>query len=93
MSEEIGINIELYHSNIKKLNASISDITSDLNKFQAFDKTNISPFKDDLENMIQAIQLLEKYKAILKQDVNTLRETGDAIRKKDEELAASTYQV
>lgn len=94
MFERIAINIELYYANIQKLNAAVSDINGGFNKYQAFDQTNINPFKEDLENMVEAIQLLNKYKAYLQQDVDTLRKTGDAVKKKDEELARdTTYQL
>lgn len=93
MSEQVSINIDLFHANVDKLKSSLSDLTSGLNKNQTFTTTNISPFKDDLENLVKAIQLLEKYKAFLEEDIHTLKGTGDSIREKDEELARNNNNL
>ncbi|WP_153463044.1 TIGR04197 family type VII secretion effector [Sediminibacillus terrae] len=87
MAEEVGINIDVFRSNIKKLQSSVSGLESGMKTNRSFEKTNIKPFIDDLENTIKAIELLEEYKTLLISDINTLEETGEKMREKDEELA------
>ncbi|WP_371069048.1 TIGR04197 family type VII secretion effector [Sediminibacillus sp. JSM 1682029] len=87
MAEEVGINMDVFRSNIKKLQSSVSGLESGMKTNRSFDKTNIKPFIDDLENTIKAIELLEEYKTLLISDINTLEETGEKMREKDEELA------
>lgn len=86
MSQEVSININLFHSNLSKLQTAVADIN--LNKTtHSFGKTNIEPFTKDLENIIETMELLERYKSILQADVTTLEKTGEQMREKDEELA------
>ncbi len=80
----------VFRSNISKLKSSVTNIeikqpTSTLSK------TNIEPFTKDLENVIEAIELLERYKKILETDITTLEQTGEKMREKDEELAAVNH--
>lgn len=92
MSKEVSINMSVFRSNVSKLKSSVTDIeikqpTSTLSK------TNIEPFTKDLENVIEAIELLERYKKILETDITTLEQTGEKMREKDEELAAVNHPI
>lgn len=90
MAEEVGINIGVFQSNISKLGSSVVSIESSIKTNYTFDKTNIKPFMDDLENTIEAIQLLQKYKTLLDSDIDTLENVGDKMKENDERLAALT---
>ncbi|MGY0691180.1 TIGR04197 family type VII secretion effector [Virgibacillus sp. FSP13] len=88
MGEEVGINIGVFRSNVKNLRSSLSDLESGIKTSRTFDKTNITPFMDDLENTIKAIELLKKYKTLLDTDITTLGEVGERMRENDERLAS-----
>ncbi|WP_066074075.1 TIGR04197 family type VII secretion effector [Neobacillus soli] len=87
MSGEIGINIDLFRTNVEKLKSSLTGLQMDSSKNRSFNQTNIDPFKEDLQNVIKTIQLLEKYKALLGTDIYTLQKTGESIRENDEHVA------
>ncbi|WP_106496023.1 TIGR04197 family type VII secretion effector [Lentibacillus sp. Marseille-P4043] len=86
MGEEVGINIGVFRSNVKNLRSSLSDLESGIKTSRTFDKTNITPFIDDLENTIKAIELLKKYKTLLDTDITTLGDIGEKMRETDENL-------
>src|SRR5690625_6556293 len=90
MAEEVGINIGVFQSNTSKLRSSVSGIEGSIKTNYTFDKTNIKPFMDDLENTIEAIQLLQKYKTLLDSDIDTLKNVGEKMKENDEILAAIT---
>ncbi|MTW86061.1 TIGR04197 family type VII secretion effector [Virgibacillus dakarensis] len=87
MAEVVGINIGEFQSNIEKLRSSLSGLESSIKTSRTFDKTNIAPFTDDLENTIKAVKLLEEYKTLLDTDITTLEDTGEQMRENDENLA------
>ncbi|WP_164216040.1 TIGR04197 family type VII secretion effector [Virgibacillus sp. YIM 98842] len=84
---EVGINFDVFRSNVDNLRSSASNLESSIKTSRTFDKTNISPFIDDLENIIQAAELIDKYKTLLNEDINTLEHVGEQMRQNDEELA------
>jgi len=90
MAEEVGINIGVFQSNTSKLRSSVSGIEGSIKTNYTFDKTNIKPFMDDLENTIEAIQLLRKYKTLLDSDIGTLENVGEKMKENDERLASIT---
>lgn len=87
MGEEIGIKIEVFRANIKKLRSSLSRLDSGIPKNRSFHRTNITPFTDDLENTIKAIELLIRYKSLLDADIRSLEDIGERIWETDERLA------
>lgn len=91
MTREVGINIDLFRSNVGKLSDSLSGLQTNNIKTSTFSKTNINPFKQDLENMIKAVELLEKYKLILETDITTLKQTGESIREHDLKIALTFH--
>ncbi|MDE5415226.1 TIGR04197 family type VII secretion effector [Alkalihalobacterium chitinilyticum] len=87
MSKEVSINISVFRSSVSKLKTSVARIEAK-RPTNAFRNTNIEPFTKDLENAIEAIELLERYKGILEADVTILEQTGEQMREKDQELAS-----
>ncbi|WP_207368863.1 TIGR04197 family type VII secretion effector [Heyndrickxia coagulans] len=86
---EIKLNVELFNSNIEQLQAAVSDMETNLIKTTSFDQTNINPFKEELKQVTKAMELLRKYKSILEADIQTLKNTGEAIKKLDEQIEKS----
>ena len=86
---EIKLNVELFNSNIEQLQAAVSDMETNLIKTASFDQTNINPFKEELKQVTKAMELLSKYKSILEADIQTLKNTGEAIKKLDEQIEKS----
>jgi type VII secretion effector (TIGR04197 family) len=87
MAEEVGIKISEFNSNISKLRSAVSSINSSIKTTREFEKTNIEPFTNDLETMIEAIELLEKYKQMLNTDINALDNVGKEMIENDQQLA------
>ncbi|MGG3965543.1 TIGR04197 family type VII secretion effector [Heyndrickxia faecalis] len=58
-------------------------------KTTSFDHMNINPFKEELKQVTKAMELLRKYKSILEADIQTLKNTGEAIKKLDEQIEKS----
>lgn len=90
MSEEIVLNIALFTDNIIALRNSVNKLEDYMSKSETFDKTNITPFTHDLENMIQAIELLEQYKALFLEDITVIEDVGEKLREQDELLSKPT---
>lgn len=86
---EIKLNVDLFNSNIEQLQAAVSDLETSLIKTTSFDHTNINPFKEKLKQVTKAMELVRKYKSILEADIQTLRKTGESIRKLDEQIEKS----
>ncbi|AVD55626.1 TIGR04197 family type VII secretion effector [Heyndrickxia coagulans] len=86
---EIKLNVELFNSNIEQLRAAVSDMETNLIKTTSFDQTNINPFKEELKQVTKVMELLRKYKSILEADIQTLKNTGEAIKKLDEQIEKS----
>ncbi|MFD2655186.1 TIGR04197 family type VII secretion effector [Gracilibacillus thailandensis] len=92
MSKEVSINMSVFRANVAKLKTALADIETNTTT-NSFSKTNIEPFTKDLENVIEAMELLEQYKNILEADVSTLEQTGEQMREKDEELASVNHPI
>lgn len=90
MANEIKLNIELINSNIDKLRSSVDHLESNINGNESFQGTNIKPFIEDLENLIKAIELLNKYKAMFYDDLIGMEKVAEELRQQDEKLARST---
>lgn len=87
MSDRISINIGLYNENMDNLSNEISSVEGTVKTSETFDKTNITPFTNDLEHTIRAIELLDKYKELLVEDIAVFKKTGEKIREQDEALS------
>lgn len=90
MSEEIKINIEIFSSYITNLHTVTSNLHSDLSPKGKLESTNIEPFTEDLETIVDAIDLLDRYKQMLDSDIDILEELGEKIDEKDKEIAQKT---
>ncbi|GAA5417110.1 hypothetical protein Pryu01_02171 [Paraliobacillus ryukyuensis] len=86
MVKQVSINTNVFQSNVNKLKTSVSNIQTKKN-IHSFSKTNIRPFTKDVEQIVDAIALLEKYKVILEADIVTLSETGDQMETTDIRLS------
>lgn len=87
MAGEVGINMGVFQSNVSHLRSSASSIESSIKTSTTFDKTNIQPFTKDLENVIKAVELLQKYKTLLYADITALESTGETMQENDKKLA------
>lgn len=90
MGEEIKLNKGLYNSHLDNLNTAVTDVEGTIEKNLVFDKTNITPFTNDLENTIKAIELLDRYKQLFIDDIAIFREKGEILSQQDEQLAQNT---
>lgn len=69
------------------LKSSTGNISSSMKTNRTLEMTNINPFTKDLEQTITAIELLEKYKALLESDNTILKDTGETMKENDEQIA------
>ncbi|MGP4040975.1 TIGR04197 family type VII secretion effector [Gracilibacillus sp. D59] len=92
MSKEVSINMNVFRSNVSKLRSAVAEIETNKTT-NSFSKTNIEPFTKDLENVIEAMELLEQYKTILESDIVTLEQTGEQMKEQDEKLASVNYPI
>lgn len=90
---EVGINSDVFRSNVDNLRNSLTDLESKIKTNRTFEKTNITPFTNDLENIIKAVELINKYKIMLDQDISTLKDVGEQMKQNDEELARRNNHV
>ncbi|MFA8437470.1 TIGR04197 family type VII secretion effector [Pueribacillus sp. YX66] len=90
MSKEIKLNTELFRSNVKSLRSSLDGLYVSMGRNKSFNMTTINPFKNDLENVMRALELLEKYKALLNADINKLQKTGEEMIEQDERISHYT---
>ncbi|WP_010532269.1 TIGR04197 family type VII secretion effector [Lentibacillus jeotgali] len=86
MTKEIGINMGVFSSNISKLRSSVSALDGSIKKDWTYNKTNISPLTNDLENTIRAMELLKRYISLMEADINTLEIIGERLQEIDDRL-------
>lgn len=87
MGGKVSIDIAEFDANISTLESKIAELTNDMNIPSEFEKTNIEPFTKDLQKVIQAKQLLSRYKEFIKKDSDVLSETGQDMVDNDKEIA------
>lgn len=90
---EVGINIDIFRSNVDNLRNSVTDLESKIKTNRTFEKTNITPFINDLENIIKSVELINKYKLMLDQDISILKDVGEQMKENDEELASRNSHI
>ncbi|WP_062050957.1 TIGR04197 family type VII secretion effector [Bacillus sp. JCM 19034] len=90
MGSQVSINIEVFRANVANLKSSLAGLETNMS-VNSFSQTNISPFTDDVEKFSEALQLLKKYKQLIEVDVDILKETGEAMRENDEQLARQQH--
>ncbi|MBU9723486.1 MULTISPECIES: TIGR04197 family type VII secretion effector [Bacillaceae] len=93
MGKEVRINIEVFNTNVEKLRNSVSGLETKLQTNRVFQKTNISPFVDDVENTARALEVLKKYRLFLEDDIVLLHDTGESMRDNDEQIATRINHV
>lgn len=87
MSEKISLNYGLFKGNMNDLKTSVNKLESSMSKSESFDKTNITPFINDLENMISALEMLERYKSLFLEDIEVINDAGEKLKEQDEVLS------
>lgn len=92
MAKEISINMNPFQSNISKLKKSAGNLNS-TKRIGSFNRTNLGPFTKDLEQVMEAIDLLKQYKRILEKDIITLEKTGNSIRDIDVDLSKRSHSI
>jgi len=93
MAKEVGINIELFHQNVENLRCAVESLQGVPQPDKTLKKTNIKPFVDDMENVVKAFELLEKYQVLFEADLTTLKKVGDDMEEQDEQLASQNNSV
>ncbi|GAE94511.1 hypothetical protein JCM21714_3673 [Gracilibacillus boraciitolerans JCM 21714] len=89
MTKEVNINMNVFRSNISKLRTSEAELEGNIKDEWTFDKTNITPFTNDLENSLRTMELLKKYVDLLESDIITLQSIGgEKIQETDEKLGS-----
>jgi len=86
MAGLVSIQMDQFQSAISGLRSSGSSISSSMKTSRTLEKTNIEPFTKELELTIEAIQLLERYKALLDSDITILEDTGATMQESDERM-------
>lgn len=87
VTEEIKLNYNDFQSFVSALRTSTSNIESSIQTGRIFDKTNIKRLSKDLEHIITAIELIQKYQQSLHTDIDTLEQIGEKINERDQDLA------
>lgn len=90
---EVGINNDDFRSKVDNLRNSVTALDSKIKTNRTFEKTNIKPFTNDLENLIKAVELINKYKTLLNDDISILEDVGEQMKQNDEELASRNHHV
>lgn len=92
MGAEIKIDIELFEERVNFLKSAISNVDSEISKEESFEFTNVKSLTEVLENLIETIEIIETYKTLFNEDINTLEHIGESMQKQDEKLAQSSTQ-
>lgn len=87
MSEEVKINVPEFDSTVNSLQSAVEAIDRNIKSGYEFDKTNIKPFTEDLDIILEALDLLDEYKQMFLADIKTLEGVGDDMVENDEQLA------
>lgn len=93
MGKKISINTALFEERINFLKNAINNVESEINKGETFEFTNITPLTEDLEELMETIKMLETYKGLFNEDIDTLKHVGESIKNQDETLAQTTEQA
>lgn len=93
MDTKISIDIALFNDRVEFLKNAIKNVDSEISTGETFEFTNVKPLTEDLENLIETIEMLEKYKTLFTEDVATLAHVGESIKEQDEALAQSSSQA
>jgi|SRR5699024_132278 len=93
MSDEIFLDISEFQSNIGNLKKSVENLTTKTTKCDGYQITNIDPFKKDLEQFIEALALVDKYKSMLTEDVEGFEDVGEGLRNQDDSLSDMQNQI
>ncbi|MFC4618229.1 hypothetical protein ACFO4N_05740 [Camelliibacillus cellulosilyticus] len=91
MEKEVSINLGIFQETINDLRSSALELDSGFSKGYSLDQTNIPPFVKDLERMIKAVELFERYRdQILISDIKTLENVGESLRQQDDALSGGS---
>lgn len=93
MGTKISIDTALFKERIDFLRNAISSVDSEISTGETFEFTNVKPLTEDLENLIETIEMLEAYKTLFNEDIDTLVHVGESIQKQDETLAQPSVQA
>ncbi|MFC0015758.1 MULTISPECIES: TIGR04197 family type VII secretion effector [Allobacillus] len=86
MNKEVGIHSDQFQSLTSSLRASVSGIDG-IRTNRSFHQTNSKPFTNDLENIVRAIELIQRYQELMHSDVDVLMKTGEEIKEQDRKLS------
>ncbi len=88
MGNEVGIKISEFDANISTVKSNAGKINSNMSITDDLEKTNIKPFTTDVNRVIKAKELLDKYQELIAKDIEILDETGQEMVENDEQLAS-----
>lgn len=93
MSGEIRIEMKVFESTIKQLSSALLQVDIGLKTNETFKQTNIKPLTNDLESLVRSIELLEKYKLLLQNDIELLQTVGQSLHNQDKDIAIKTRKM
>lgn len=89
MAKKISINMSEFTSNVSGLRSSISQVDSGISTGETFEDTNLKPFTENLEVLIQLINQLDEYKVLFQEDIQILENVGASLQEQDNKLASN----
>lgn len=87
MSGEVGIKKDVFDTNVSELTKAVLNIDSSVIGTDDFEKTNIEPFTKDLETIVEAADLLDRYKTMILNDITVLQSVGNDMEENDIDLS------
>lgn len=91
MSKDISVNVSVFKGNIANLQTSMRGVDCQIDTNESLEKTNLAPFTDNLEALVQLLTILDNYKMLFEKDVQILDQIGEDIQEQDEKLATSNH--
>lgn len=79
--------MESFETRIEDLRNVISNVNSGIGTGESFEFTNVKPLTEDLENLVETMEMLERYKKLFEKDVDTLVQVGKSLQEQDEILS------
>lgn len=87
MGYDISFNETEFNGKVESFENAIADIESKMSKGETLDKTNLKPFVKDLENLVRTLEILEKYRDMLQQDITGIKNIGEGLKNQDAALS------
>lgn len=93
MGTEIKIDTDLFEARVDFLKDAINNVDNKISAEETFEFTNIKSLTEILENLIETIEMIDTYKTLFNEDINTLEDIGESMQEQDEKLAQTSSQA